>query len=37
MNIDGHFRAWGVAEAEVERTAEVILDRFIEGIAKRAA
>lgn len=34
MNIDGHFPRWGVAEAEAERTAEAILDVFIEGIAK---
>jgi AcrR family transcriptional regulator len=34
MNIDGHFPRWGVAEAEAERTAEAILDLFIEGIAK---
>lgn len=35
MNIDGHFPRWGVADAEMERTAEAILDLFIEGIAKR--
>ena len=35
MNIDGHFRRWGVVKAETERTAEAILDLFIEGIAKR--
>ena len=35
MNIDGHFPRWGIAEAEAERTAEAILDLFIEGIAKR--
>jgi hypothetical protein len=35
MNIDGHFPRWGVAEAEAERTAEAILDLFIEGIARR--
>ena len=34
MKIDGHFPRWGVAEAEAERTAEAILDLFIEGIAK---
>ena len=34
MNIDGHFPRWGVAGAEAERTAEGILDLFIEGIAK---
>ena len=35
MNIDGHFPRWGVAEAEAERTAEAILDLFIDGIARR--
>ena len=35
MKIDGHFPRWGVAESEVERTAEAVLDLFIEGIAKR--
>ncbi|MCK1638497.1 TetR/AcrR family transcriptional regulator [Bradyrhizobium sp. 157] len=35
MNIDGHFPRWGVAGPEAERTAEAILDLFIEGIAKR--
>ena len=33
MNIDGHFPRWGVAGAEAERTAEAILDLFIDGIA----
>jgi hypothetical protein len=33
MNIDGHFPRWGVAEAEVERSCEAILDLFIQGIA----
>jgi AcrR family transcriptional regulator len=32
MNIDGHFPRWGIADAE--RTAEGILDLFIEGIAR---
>ena len=36
MNIDGHFPRWGVAGADAERTAEGILDLFIDGIAKRA-
>jgi AcrR family transcriptional regulator len=36
MNIDGQFPRWGVGGAEAERTAEVIIDLFIEGIAKRA-
>jgi AcrR family transcriptional regulator len=36
MNLDGHFPRWGVAAAEVERTAEGILDLFIEGIARRS-
>jgi AcrR family transcriptional regulator len=35
MSIDGHFPRWGIAEADAERTAEAILDLFIEGIAKR--
>ena len=35
MNIDGHFPRWGVSGPEAERTAEAILDLFIEGIAKR--
>jgi AcrR family transcriptional regulator len=35
MNIDGHLPRWGVAAPEAERTAEAILDLFIEGIAKR--
>jgi hypothetical protein len=35
MNIDGHFPRWGLAAADVERTAEAILDLFIEGIAGR--
>jgi AcrR family transcriptional regulator len=35
MNIDGHFPRWGIAEADAERTAETILDLFIEGIARR--
>ncbi len=37
MNIDGHFPRWGVADAEAERTAEGILDLFIEGIANPAS
>jgi len=36
MNIDGHFPRWGVAGSEAERTAEAILDLFIEGIARRS-
>jgi AcrR family transcriptional regulator len=35
MNLDGHLPRWGVAPAEAERTAEAILDLFIEGIASR--
>jgi AcrR family transcriptional regulator len=34
MNIDGHFSRWGVDAAEAERTAEAILDLFIDGIAR---
>jgi AcrR family transcriptional regulator len=33
MNVDGHFPRWGVAAADVERTAEAVLDLFIAGIA----
>src|ERR1700761_1421829 len=33
MNIDGHFPRWGVADAE--RTAEGIIDLFINGIARK--
>jgi AcrR family transcriptional regulator len=36
MNIDGHLPRWGVDGAEAERTAEAILDLFIEGIARRS-
>jgi AcrR family transcriptional regulator len=36
MDIDGHFPRWGIAAAEAERTAEAILDLFIDGIARRA-
>jgi AcrR family transcriptional regulator len=35
MNIDGHLPRWGVAAGEAERTAEAVLDLFIDGIAKR--
>ena len=35
MNVDGHFPRWGVAGADAERTAEAILDLFIDGIARR--
>lgn len=34
MNIDGHFPRWGVTGADAGRTAEDVLDLFIEGIAK---
>jgi AcrR family transcriptional regulator len=36
MNLDGHFPRWGIAEREAERTAEAVLDLFIEGIASGA-
>lgn len=36
MAIDGHFPRWGVAQSEVDRTAESVLDLFISGIARRA-
>jgi AcrR family transcriptional regulator len=35
MAIDGHFPRWGVAAAEVDRTAEGIIDLFMTGIARR--
>ena len=35
MNIDGHFPRWGVDSADAERTAESILDLFIEGIRRK--
>src|SRR5882757_1252230 len=35
MNIDGHFLRWGIAATEAERTAESIIDLFVEGIARR--
>jgi AcrR family transcriptional regulator len=34
MNIDGHFPRWGVAAEDMERTAQAVLDLFIDGIAK---
>jgi AcrR family transcriptional regulator len=34
MDIDGHFPRWGVAKKDTERTAETILDLFIQGIAR---
>lgn len=34
MNLDGHFPRWGVAEDEIERMAEGVIDLFIAGIAK---
>ena len=34
MNIDGHFPRWGIAEAEAARTAEAVVDLFIDGIAR---
>ena len=34
MNIDGHFPRWGIAASEAERTAEAVVDLFIDGIAK---
>src|SRR5262245_33749844 len=35
MRIDGHFPRWGVDDAQAERTAEAVLDLFIDGIARR--
>jgi AcrR family transcriptional regulator len=37
MAIDGHFPRWGVTAAEVDRTAEAILDLFLAGVARRAS
>jgi AcrR family transcriptional regulator len=34
MHIDGHFPRWGVAEAEIESTAEAVLELFIGGLLK---
>jgi AcrR family transcriptional regulator len=34
MNLDGHLPRWGVAEDDIGRTAEALLDLFIDGIAK---
>jgi AcrR family transcriptional regulator len=34
MNLDGHFPRWGVAADDIARTAEAVLDLFIDGIAK---
>jgi AcrR family transcriptional regulator len=34
MHIDGHFPRWGVAEADIERTAEAVLDLFVGGLVK---
>jgi AcrR family transcriptional regulator len=34
MHVDGHFPRWGVAEAEIERTAEAVLDLFIGGLVR---
>ncbi|WJR76920.1 TetR/AcrR family transcriptional regulator [Bradyrhizobium sp. NP1] len=36
MKIDGHFPRWGVADSEVERTAEAVIDLFIAGIRRPA-
>jgi AcrR family transcriptional regulator len=34
MNIDRHFPRWGVVEDAIARTAEAVIDVFIQGIAK---
>jgi len=34
MNLDGHFPRWGVAEGEIDRMREGVIDLFIAGIAK---
>jgi AcrR family transcriptional regulator len=33
MNLDGHLPRWGVADEDVERTAEAVLDLFVGAIA----
>ena len=35
MATDGHFPRWGVADVEIERIAEGVLDLFVAGIARR--
>jgi AcrR family transcriptional regulator len=35
MNIDGHLPRWGVAEVDAGKTAEAVIDLFIDGIAAR--
>ena len=37
MAIDGHLPRWGITAADVDRTAEAILDLFLSGIARRAS
>jgi AcrR family transcriptional regulator len=37
MHIDGHFPRWGVAEADIERMAEAVLDLFVGGLIKPQA
>ena len=34
MNIDGHLPRWGVADEDIERTAQAVFDLFIDGITK---
>jgi AcrR family transcriptional regulator len=34
MNLDGHLPRWGVADEDIERTAEAVLDLFIGAIAR---
>jgi len=34
MNLDGHLPRWGVADEDVERTAEAVLDLFVGAIAR---
>lgn len=34
MNLDGHLPRWGVADEDIERTAEAVLDLFVGAIAR---
>jgi hypothetical protein len=34
-SFDGHFPRWGLAAAGIERSAEAVLDLFLDGIAVR--
>jgi hypothetical protein len=34
MKLDGHLPRWGVANKDIERTAEAVLDLFVSVIAR---